>query len=154
MKKLTVKLAVILSILLLVSIAFGCVVPTPETVTFPDENLEKAIKDALGKPAGEVIIPEELAGLMELTANKKDITDLSGIEYCTNLVLLSLEGNQVSDISPLSSLSNLKYLSLGSNQISDISSLASLSNLVSLRFRINQVSDISPLASLTKLEFL
>jgi len=143
-----------LLVLLSVAIVIGCAAPAPETVVFPDENLEKAIRDALEKPDGEAITPAELAGLTELTATRKDIADLSGIEYCTNLVVLSLEGNQISDISPLASLSNLKYLSLGSNQISDISSLSSLSNLVSLRFRINQVRDISPLASLTKLEFL
>jgi len=154
MKNLTIACSVGVLVLLPLAIVIGCLAPAPETVSFPDENLEKAIRDALDKPAGEAITPVELAGLMELTANKKDITDLSGIEYCTNLVLLSLEGNQVSDISPLASLSNLKYLSLGSNQISDISPLISLSNLVSLRLRINQVNDISPLASLTKLEFL
>jgi len=154
MKNLTIICSVRLIVFLPLAIVIGCAAPAPETVIFSDENLEKVIRDALDKPTGEATTPVELAKLKELTANKKDITDLSGIEYCTNLVLLSLEGNQVSDISPLASLSNLKYLSLGSNQISDISPLNSLSSLASLRLRINQVSDISPLASLTKLEFL
>ena len=143
-----------LLVLLPLAIVIGCAAPAPETVVFPDENLDAAIRGALDKPAGEAMTPAELAGLTELTATRKDITDLSGIEYCTNLVVLILDGNQRSDISTLASLSNLKYLSFGSNQISDISSLASLSKLVSLKFRINQVRDISPLASLTKLEFL
>ena len=87
----------------------------PETVTFPDEYLETAIRDALGKPAGEVITPAELAGLTELDAIGEldvvddidwfpwGISDLSGIVYCTNLTYLNLNRNQISDISPLAS---------------------------------------------------
>ena len=73
----------------------------PETVTFRDRNLEAAISDALGKPVGEEITSDELAELTTLRAERSDITDLSGLEYCTNLTGLYLDGNQISDISPL-----------------------------------------------------
>jgi hypothetical protein len=35
----------------------------PKSSVFPDENLEVAVRDALGKPAGEEITSGELAGL-------------------------------------------------------------------------------------------
>jgi len=128
--------------------------PAPPVGTFPDENLEAAIRDALDKPAGEAITPAELAGLTELDAIMWGITDLSGIEYCTNLTTLNLQRNKISDFSPLASLTNLTWLKLRRNQISDISPLTSLTNLVWLDIRGNQISDISPLASLTSLTSL
>ena len=103
--------------------------PTPETVVFPDKNLEKAIRTALDKPAGEAMTPAEMAELTELITSHQGITDLSGIEYCTNLTLLDFGSNQISDLSPLVSLTNLAILQLSQNQISDISPLASLTNL-------------------------
>ena len=43
----------LLGVILLLMVLLGaCAAPTPETVTFPDENMEAAIREALGKPAG------------------------------------------------------------------------------------------------------
>jgi len=123
---------------------------TPTPVTFPDPNLETAIREAIGKPMGD-IYPSDLAGLTHLDASERDIVDITGLEYCTELTELNLYHNQISDISPLTNLAKLSRLSLGSNQISDISPLASLTNLRDLFLYNNQISDISPLANLTNL---
>ena len=132
----------------------GTPTPTPthlETVTFPDENLEAAIKDGLGKPVGEEIIVVELAGLTKLEANGHGIADLSGLEYCTSLTELNLSRNSLSDVWPLAALANLTRLELNSSQIRDISGLSSLTNLTRLELNNNQISDISPLSSLANL---
>ncbi|MBA7525851.1 hypothetical protein ES705_18009 [subsurface metagenome] len=172
------KMGKALSLWLVLAIIATCVGcgdegPTDETgtdetaVTFPDSNLEAAIREAIGKPEGP-IHTSELEGLSFLAASRRDITDLTRLEYCTNITHLSLAYNQVSDISPLASLTNLTWLHLGMNQASDISPLASLTNLTWLSLAYNfvppeedapgaagkQVSDISPLASLTNLTHL
>jgi len=140
------KKAMLLGVILLLMVLLGaCAAPAPETVTFPDENMEAAIRDALGKPAGEAITPAELAGLTELAAPMQGITDLSGIEYCINLTVLNIWGNPISNLSPLASLTNLTYLNLHGSQVSDLSPLASLTNLTWLYLRESQISDISPL---------
>jgi len=118
--------------------------PTDETVTdetavtFPDSNLEAAIREAIGKPEGP-IHTSELEGLSFLAASRRNITDLTRLEYCTNITHLSLAYNQVSDISPLASLTNLTWLYLAYNQVSDISPLASLTNLTWLSLSYNNV---------------
>ena len=122
----------------------------PKEITFPDSNLEAAIRDAIDKPEG-AILASDCEGLTSLDASERYITDLSGLEYCTNLTELQLWNNQISDISPLASLTNLTILELRFNQISDISPLASLTNLTTLDLWNNQISDISPLASLNNL---
>jgi len=124
-----------------------------EEVTFPDANLEAAIRGAIGKPTGPIYI-SDLEGLTQFEAQGKNIADLTGLEYCTSLTWLNLHQNQISDISPLASLTSLTWLSLYWNQISDISPLANLTNLTSLILVKNQISDISPLANLTSLTWL
>ncbi len=118
---------------------------TSTTVTFADENLEAAIRKALGKLPDESITSVELARLTALDASRRDITDLSGIEYCTNLSWLDLKLNQISELSPLSSLTSLTMLHLRGNQISNVSPLTSLTNLAYLYLDHNQIEDLSPL---------
>ncbi len=131
--------------------------PTPamadQGVIFPDSNLEAAIREAIDKPEGP-IYASELEGLSPLDASGRNITDLTGLEYCTNLTKLDLCYNQISDISLLASLPSLRSLNLGGNSISGITPLASLTNLTSLRLDDNQISDISLLASFTNLTIL
>lgn len=123
---------------------------TLKVVTFPDAKLLFAIRLAINKPAGD-IYQSDLQAINSLRARDQNISNLSGLEYCTNLTLLDLDGNQVSDVSPLAPLARLTDLGLDNNKISDISPLASLTNLSQLRISGNQLINITPLASLTRL---
>ncbi len=115
------------------------------TVTFPDPNLEIAVREALNKPSGPIRV-SELARLANLTASDSRVEDLSGLEYCTNLTYLDFWHNQISDISSLANLTNLTYLYLPQNQISDISVLANLTELTEILLHSNQIGNIFPLA--------
>ena len=123
---------------------------TDEVVTFSDPNLKAAIIKHLGK-SEEQIHKSELEGLTYIYAPLKSISDLSGLEYCINVIELSLLINQISDISPLSNLTSLTELNLSMNQIGDISPLSNLTSLTELNLSINQINDISPLYNLTSL---
>jgi internalin A len=92
-------------------------------VDFPDPNLEAEIRDAIGKPTGP-IYDTDVAGLTSLDADGVAISDLTGLEYCTDLTYLSLDNNQISDLSALAGCTSLTYLNLSTNQISDLSALA------------------------------
>lgn len=98
--------------------------------------------------------PSDMLGLTSLKAASWGITDLTGLEYATNLSELELHFNQVSDLSPLAGLTELQRLVLNNNQISDISALAGLTNLTHLDVHDNDIGDISPLAGLTNLRTL
>ncbi|MGQ9546485.1 MAG: InlB B-repeat-containing protein [Dehalococcoidia bacterium] len=119
-------------------------------VSFADPNLEAAVREAIAIPQGP-IHPSDLQELTSLSASGKNISDLTGLEFVTNLTSLFLPSNQISDISPLASLTSLTELGLGDNQISDISPLASLTNLTWLNIGDNPISDISALAGLKSL---
>ena len=98
------------------------VTPPKVIVHFNDVNLEAAVREALGKPAGD-ITDEDMARLVTLTAENCAIHDLTGLEYATNLKFLNLSNNQINDISVLENLNNLQWLQLSNNQIKTVSPL-------------------------------
>ena len=128
--------------------------PGSSPVNFPDPGLEAAIRDAIGKPTGD-ILDTDLIGLAQLNANSRSISNLEGIQNCVDLTNLDLGWNWITDISPLSALANLTVLDLhGNNWITDISPLESLTNLMELDLHVNQIVDISPLSDLVNLTWL
>lgn len=116
--------------------------------------------------------------LNDLEVVESQLTDISGLQYATNLQTLSLHAHNVSDITPLTQLSkltnltlstglndqdlkllanlkNLTHLDLHANyHIRDVSPLTSLTNLTNLDLSDNDISDVKPLASLTNLTSL
>ena len=103
-----------------------------------------------------------MARLTGLTARNTNITDLTGLEYATNLKSLLLDGgevrpgvwgnsNSVSDLSPIAGLIHLESLDLWVNSVSDISVLAGLTNLKGLALLGNNITDLSPLVANTGL---
>jgi len=132
-----------------------------EAVTIVDPYLNAAIREALEEldiPEPErlaiyplEIYPSDLKEIEELEVYGQGITDLTGLEQCTNLDTLRLKDNQISDISTLANLIGLTDLSIGGNQISSVPPLPNLDSLTELNLSNNQISDISSLANLTGL---
>ena len=137
---------------------------TAQAIDIPDPNLRAVIENALGKLAGASITVDEMATLAHLDARNANISDLTGLEFATNLTYLDLgdmevEGrwinsNSVSNLSPLAGLTKLTRLEINDNNISNISSLAGLTNLTELELSSNNITDISPLVNLINLEVL
>ena len=148
-------------------------------VDIPDANLRAVIENSLGKARNASITRAEMATLTRLEAPNSNISDLTGLEFATNLTRLDLgaervyrrevrnhlqgfvrrresgaNSNAISDLSPLSALIKLEYLNLGNNVISDISALSGMTRLTYLDLYDNVISDISALAGLTNLTSL
>ncbi len=93
-----------------------------EAVIFVDPNLEAAIREAIDVPE-RPIYPSDLAGLTSLSASGRNISNLTGLERCTDLTHLDLSYNEIGNVAPLANLINLAYLQLDLNQVGNISSL-------------------------------
>jgi large repetitive protein len=104
-------------------IAMASIAVFASCVDFPDEAVEVAIRAAIEKPTGE-LDTSDLMGLVALSANGQNITNLEGMQYCVNLSTLSLRENQIVDITPLTGLLNLVELHLDDNEITNIRALA------------------------------
>ena len=94
----------------------------------------------MGEGEGAPITAADLADVTQLLASSKSITDLTGLEHCTNLGELHLDNNEISDISPLTGLTHLTKLYLTNNAISDISALAELNELQELYLKGNELN--------------
>lgn len=125
-------------------------VTNPDIVTFEDINLEKAVRESIDKPTGD-LLKSDVKKIITLDAGSDSIYDISGIENLINLQRLNLGSNQISDISDLEGLTRLTSLHLSNNQINNIDTLKSLTKLTSLNLSGNQINDISLLETLTKL---
>ena len=111
------------------------------TISFKDKNLYNAILTALGNKVESsdegtltiTITKSNLETVTTLELEKKQITDVSGIEKFTSLTKLNLNDNEkISDIKLIAQLPNLETLNLYNNEITDITPLTSLPNLKSL----------------------
>ena len=123
-----------------------------EVVVFPDPGLDAAVRQAINKPTGDILDTDLVGtGFTYLDAQQRGISDLTGLEHCTDLQGLELQWNNITTLAPLAGLTNLCGLTLFYNQISDLAPLAGLINLNYLNLGINQISDLSPLAGLTNL---
>ena len=123
-------------------------------VDIPDPNLHAAIAEALGKSPNASITVQEMEGLEILEARNRDIQDLTGLQFASNLNKLFLNNNQISDLSPIAGLINLRVLDLWNTSVSNLSPLTGLKNLSNLIFGVTSVSDLSPLRGLINLERL
>ena len=154
-------------------------VPEPKVVNILDDSLRTVLQSALVEKydndfikaqrekypesdtamtawrwSGDLLTSADLDRLTDLDASNLNITTLTGLEYCTSLTRLYLNGNQISDVSMLSNLIKLTFLNLNGNQINDISVLSGLTNLEILWLNNSQISDISSLPNLTNLKSL
>ena len=126
-------------------------VTVPSAVTITDTNLEAAVKSALRIATADPILPDAMATLTRLTASRKGITSLSGLETAGLLEKLDVGQNEISDLNPISGLTLLETLDLAKNNITNISLLSGLTNLKTLDLRNNSVTDVEPLMDLTSL---
>ncbi len=126
-------------------------------VNFPDANLEAAVREMMSMlkiPVSAEITDADMQKMGPLDASLRNITDLRGLQYASNLTYLHLRNNQISDISVVAELTNLAELYLNSNKISDISAVGGLTNLAILDSNHNEISDISVLTGLKNLSWL
>jgi hypothetical protein len=89
-----------------------------EQVVIPDANLRAAIEAALGKASGASITVAEMAALITLNAEEAGISNLTGLEFATDLTWLYFAYNTITDVSALAGLTNLKELYLTGNLLS------------------------------------
>jgi Leucine-rich repeat (LRR) protein len=124
-------------------------------VLISDTNLEAVVRNALGYRIGsQAITRDVLTNLTYLSANYSAISNLSGLEFATNLNSLYLNSNGITNIAQLAALTSLQYLSLSYNQVTDCSPLSGLVDLTSLDLSSNPLTNCSALAGLTQLTSL
>ena len=124
------------------------------TVNIPDDNLRAAIETILGKEKNDPITEAEIRSFRVLSANDAEISNLSGLEYATRLLGLSLKDNEISSLSPLSGLTQLITVLLSGNDITSISALSRIKNINRLYLDNNRITSLSSLPNLSSASIL
>ena len=71
------------------------------TISFPDANLDAAVRDALGVDETATVRAVDLDAITGLQAANRGITNIEGLQHFRNLVVLDLTGNELSSLQPL-----------------------------------------------------
>jgi len=125
--------------------------PDPQPVTetdVPDPELRSLFEEATGKPFAE-ITTADLLDLTELEAGYDfeeagGLTDLTGIELCSELLDLNLAGNSgLSQIEPITTLKKLSELGLQGCPIADYTLLGGITSLKKLSFSPESTSSLA-----------
>ncbi|GAA3591958.1 hypothetical protein GCM10022198_14890 [Klugiella xanthotipulae] len=112
-----------------------------ELVTMPDPVLRAAV---LQKVGASTLTRGAIRQLRSLYVTDAGITDLTGLEYATNLDLVDLSKNAITTIEPLRGLANIRQLNVSSTKISDIAPVATMPILDYLQLNWTSVSDLGP----------
>ncbi|WP_291300573.1 cell wall-binding repeat-containing protein [Desulfosporosinus sp. BICA1-9] len=123
-------------------------------INFPDLALKEAIGYKLKKDSDETIYKSDVMDITSLDARSEGITDLTGLEYLTNLKTLDLGNNPLLKVSSLAKLTNLKTLKMTNTRLKDLTALKGLTSLTYLDVSDNNIKDFTPLKYLTKLTTL
>jgi Leucine-rich repeat (LRR) protein len=118
--------------------------PTPEpAIMFSDPVLEAKVREAMGKPTGDITVEEAKAVLKldlsnesfdDMNSQNGGIRDISDLKYFTGLEELNLSFNDISDFTPLAELKSIKSLGFTGVRPKDLSVLKGLTNMTCLIF--------------------
>ena len=89
---------------------------------FPDKNLEKVVRRYVFAKRNneEPLTEQDVENISSIEGNASGITDLTGLDKCRSLALLSLSGNEITDITSIKDLKGIQSLNLADNQITDV----------------------------------
>ncbi|MBN2736034.1 MAG: leucine-rich repeat domain-containing protein [Spirochaetales bacterium] len=120
-----------------------------------DEDLISIITSIFLGNRNHRLEPVDLAQIdRELILSELNISDLDGLQYCTNVRSLDLSYNSIENIYEIGHLHQLEDLDLSHNAIEEIEDLIKLESLENLYLDDNQIEDISPLLKLPNLKFV
>ena len=120
------------------------------TKLIDDPNVEKAIREKLKKPIGE-LTKADLQKVTYLDFSDNQLTDVKGLEKLTKLKQLYLHDNQLTEVPKgLEKLKQLTFLRLEGNNLSDVKTLAKLTQLRMLWLTGNQAITKAQIAELQK----
>jgi Leucine Rich repeats (2 copies) len=83
-----------------------------------------------------------------------ELTNLSGLQYLSNLSIVIVTHQKIENIEVLSNLKNLKSLFLFNNNIKSLNGIEELNQLEQLYVQCNQLTSIKPIEQLTNLKEL
>ncbi|HTL57712.1 MAG TPA: leucine-rich repeat domain-containing protein [Candidatus Limnocylindrales bacterium] len=121
-------------------------------IVFQDQNLESAVRWALGKTNG-ALTSLDMLGLTNLSSWGV-VTNFSGLEQAGNLESLTLYNGKPASLLPLTGLTRLSSLSLENSDAVGLADLPRLTTLTNLDLFLSALTNVDAVGSLTNLRYL
>ena len=124
----------------------------PQVVEILDPNLRSALREALSLSSNQPITQARMRSLTNLSADRRGIKDLTGLEHATNLTFLHVGYNEIRNLQPLKGLTRLNRLYIfGNRGITNIEPLRNLSALAAFNGGGCRITNLDPIRKLTAL---
>ena len=114
-------------------------------VHIPDANLNAALHTAAGVPPANYIVSADLKALTGgLNLADKGISNLEGIQFCSNITALNLDRNNISSLLPnMSGLSKLTLLSMEDNNLTSVqAAIGTMPKLSHIKMSGNPITSV------------
>ncbi|MBC1517148.1 MucBP domain-containing protein [Listeria immobilis] len=127
---------------------------TTDTVNIPDQNLLEGLKKLLNKRFATSLTEGDLAQLDNAAINYSNpsqayvpgkVSDLTGLEYATNMTQIDFSASYVSDLTPIVHLPNLKKITGVGTSLRSLDGIQNLPALENLELGADYIQDFSPL---------
>ncbi|QIK63676.1 hypothetical protein G7068_11080 [Leucobacter viscericola] len=118
-----------------------------EVVQIPDPVLRAKI----GIQLGTTITRGTMRQLQSLSVSNSGITDLTGLEYASNLAIVDLSRNPITSIEPLRGLARMAQLDVSRTKISNIDAVSTMPKINYLQVNWTDVSDLTPVSGKAEL---
>ena len=123
-----------------------------QVVKIPDQNLRSAIRQELSLSDNQPLTQARMRSLTNLSADRRGIKDLTGLEHATNLTFLHVGYNEIHNLQPLKGLTRLNRLYIfGNRGITNIEPLRNLSALAAFNGGGCRITNLDPIRKLTAL---
>lgn len=136
--------------------SFTLLDPSLWPVNIPDANLNAALHTACGKPLADPLLRGDLAALTgPLVISNKNIANLEGVQFCTQITRLDASSNPLAGFPDLNGMTGLQQLYLTNANLTQVPpQVATAPNLSVLNLSENQITDVSGLNGCAKLQIL
>ncbi len=123
-----------------------------QIVTIPDANFKaKLIAVGVDTNSDGNIQQSEALAQTSLYLDSANISDLTGINSFTNVIILSFSGNNVVNLAPLNGMTSLLYLTFSNNDVTTLTSLSGLPALYSIDCSWNPLTNLNGLTNIPTL---
>ena len=113
-----------------------------EDKVFPDKVFRNALKDRVEISYNEKLTSALLEEVTDLSVHPRNgmISSIEGIQHCTNLKELDVQGHNISDASGISGLTKLRYVYLDNNELTELPDLSNMKSLEYANFSNNIIA--------------
>ena len=117
---------------------------TTKKIDIPDKNLKECLLNNYDIDNDKEITENDMVNIVSLDIQNKNISDLTGLEYCKNLKKIDADSNNITSLDSIKDLTKVQEFCFSNNKITDISPLKNLDSIWGT-IANNYITDISAL---------